>query len=162
MTKQCWWEDYNVGDRYVSEPYLLHEDEIKAFAKQFDPQPFHLDPEAAAQTIYGGLIASGWHLASLCFRLFVDTGFFGDGHVSLGSPGVEDLRWRRPARPGDRLTMTATILDKFPHKSKSEIGFVRCQFELGNQNAELVLQLASNLMLRRQHTTEGLDGHDRT
>ena len=154
MAKRYWWEDYAVGDSYVSVPHILSESEIKSFARQFDPQPFHLDAEAAAGTIYGGLIASGWHLASLSFRLFIDTGVFGDGHVSLGSPGVENLQWRRPARPDDRLTLRAEILDKFPHKSKPEIGFLAFQFELNNQNTELVLRLSSKLMARRQPNGE--------
>ncbi len=150
MAERLTWEDFEVGTVYRSPTHLVTEDEIVDFAGRFDPQPFHLDPVEAANTIYGGLIASGWHMASLCFRLFIDSGIFGDGHVSLGAPGVEHLRWLRPGRPGDQLMTVATIADKFPHKRKNSIGFIRIHFELLNQHNEPVLSMQSDLMTRRR------------
>ena len=150
MSERTTWEDYEIGAVYSSPPRELTEGEIIEFAGRFDPQPFHLDPTEAANSIYGGLIASGWHMASLCFRLFIDSGVFGDGHVSLGAPGVEELLWLRPGRPGDQLCTVATIVDKFPHEHNSSIGFVRIRFELRNQKEEIILSMYSNLMLRRK------------
>lgn len=150
MAQRLTWEDFVIGTVYRSPTHCLTEEEIVDFAGRFDPQPFHLDPVEAANTIYGGLIASGWHMASLCFRLFIDSGIFGDGHVSLGAPGVEQLLWLQPGRPGDQLTTVATITDKFPHERKSNIGFLRIHFELFNQLEEPILSMQSNLMTRRK------------
>src|SRR5262245_65071425 len=101
-----YFEDYVAGATHEFGSILVEEAEVVSFAKRFDPQPFHIDPEAASQSIFGGLIASGWHSASLMMRLIVDHYL---AHASsLGSPGVDELRWLKPVRPGDELSIRAT------------------------------------------------------
>ena len=116
-----------------------------SFARRFDPQPFHTDPAAAKGSIYGGLIASGWHTASLMMRLFAD--HYLTSSSSLGSPGVDELRWLKPVRPGDTLSLRATVLEATRSRSKPDRGLVRTLVEVLNQNREVVMSLkAMNLM----------------
>ena len=107
--KERYFEDYPVGEIAEFGDYPISEAEILAFAAQYDPQPFHLDQAAAAGTIYGGLIASGWMTASVAMRMMVD--HYISPRSSMGSPGIDELRWLRPVRPGDRLRMRVSVLD---------------------------------------------------
>ncbi len=122
----------------------LGRDEIVAFARAWDPQPFHLDEEAAAASIYGGLIASGWHTVCVFMRLFVD-GMLGQA-AALGSPGIDELRWLKPVRPGDTLE----ALEVRPSRSKPDRGIVRLRSVMVNQDQEEVLSFIGNVMFRRR------------
>jgi acyl dehydratase len=121
---------------------------IVEFARAYDPQGMHTDPERARGSIYGGLIASGWHTAAIYMRLLVD-GLIGES-ASLGSPGLERLRWLRPVRPGDTLHARFTVLDARPSNSRADRGIVRSRGEMVNQAGEVVMDLeAVNFFGRR-------------
>ena len=132
-----YFEDFTPGQVIELGSRTITRDQIIAFAKEFDPQPFHLDDEAAKRTIYGGLIASGWHTGSIMMRLLYD-GLLHDT-VSLGSPGVDELRWVKPVRPGDILSARLTVLECVPSRSKPDRGIVRSIVELRNQQGEIVV-----------------------
>jgi acyl dehydratase len=132
-----YFEDFTPGQVIELGSHTITRDEIIAFAKQFDPQPFHLDDEAAKKTIYGGLIASGWHTGSLMMRLLFDG--LVKNTVSLGSPGVDELRWVKPVRPGDTLSGRVAVLECVPSRSKPDRGIVRSTIELRNQHGEVVV-----------------------
>ena len=132
-----YFEDYLEGDIHRCGSIAVEADEVIAFAKQFDPQAFHVDPDAAKLTPFGGLIASGWHTGALTMRLFADCYLT---HVaSLGSPGLDELRWVRPVRPGDTLSLQVTVLKAVPSKSKPDRGAVTSLVEVFNQAKELVM-----------------------
>jgi acyl dehydratase len=144
-----YFEDYFVGALHEFGSITVEEDEVTSFARRFDPQPFHTDPEAAKESIFGGLIASGWHTASLMMRLVVDN--YLDATTSLGSPGVDELRWLKPVRPGDVLSVRATVLEAIRSRSKPDRGLVRTRVEMLNQHGEVVMTLkAMNLMRCRE------------
>jgi acyl dehydratase len=132
-----YFEDFAPGQVIELGRYTITKDEIVAFARQFDPQPFHLDEEAAKKTIYGGLLASGWHSAAITMRLLYD-GLVKDT-ISLGSPGVDELRWVKPVRPGDTLSARLTVLECIPSRSKPDRGVVRAAIEMRNQHDEVVV-----------------------
>ncbi len=146
-----WFDDYSVGEVFeVPEERLVTEERIVEFAREFDPQPFHIDPDAAASSIYGGLIASGWHTGSVLMKLLTST----LGPSSLGSPGCDKLRWTAPVRPGDRLTLRVTVLDARPSSSKPDRGVLRYFNELRNQRDEVVMTLESTMFLLRRPDPE--------
>lgn len=143
-----YFEDYVEGSVHHFGSVAIDAHEIVAFAKQFDPQPFHADPEAAKQTPFGGLIASGWHTAALMMRLFV--AHYLTHVASLASPGIDELRWLKPVRPGDQLSIRVTVLKATPSKSKPDRGAVTSLVEVFNQKNEAVMTLkAVNLIARR-------------
>lgn len=151
-----YFEDYLAGSVHEFGPIAVEEAEVIAFARRFDPQPFHLDPEAAQQTMFGGLIASGWHTASLMMRLIVD--HYLSRVASLGSPGIDELRWLKPVRPGDTLSVRVTILETKRSRSKPDRGIVRSFIEVLNQTEEVVMSMtAVNFMLCREVLLEGMD-----
>ncbi|EYS92995.1 dehydratase [Cupriavidus sp. UYMSc13B] len=131
-----YFEDFEVGSRRELGSYLVTEEEILAFARQYDPQPFHIDKEAAAKSIYGGVISSGWMTCSIMMRLLVlsTTG----KSASMGSPGVDEIRWLKPVYAGDTLTVVLNVLDTRPSQSKPDRGVVHTQWEATNQRGELV------------------------
>jgi acyl dehydratase len=143
-----YFEDYVEGDIHTFGSIAVEADEIIGFAKRFDPQSFHIDPEAAKRTPFGGLIASGWHTGGLMMRLFFEHYLT---HVaSLGSPGIDELRWLKPVRPGDKLSLRVTVLKAIPSKSKPDRGVVTSLIEVLNQTDEIVMALkAINLIFRR-------------
>jgi acyl dehydratase len=145
-----YFEDYIPGSVHEFGPIPVGEQEIIAFAKRYDPQIFHIDPEAATRSIYGGLIASGWLTGSLTMRLFVEHYL---SHVaSLGSPGVREMRWVEPVRPRDELRIRVTVLETRRSNSKPDRGIVRSFIETLNQRDEVVLTMEPiNFMLCR-HT----------
>ncbi len=130
-----YFEDYVSGSVHEFGLITIDEEQIVAFGEQFDPQIFHTDPEAAKSTIYGGLIASGWHTASLMMREVV--WYYLPRAASLGSPGVDELRWYLPVRPGDRLTVRMTVLETSRSRSKPDRGVVTSLFEVLNQEKRL-------------------------
>ena len=134
-----YFEDYIPGAVYEFGSITVEEAEIISFAGKFDPQAFHTDPEAAAKTIYGGLIASGWHSAALMMRLFVDHYL---SHVaSLGSPGVDELRWLQPVRPGDELSIRITVTESRRSRSKSDRGILHSFCEMLNQHGQVLMTM---------------------
>ena len=141
-------EDFNVGETDVLGSHTVTEAEIVAFAKKYDPQPFHTDPEAARATIFGGLIASGWHTCAIMMRLSVEAARRKDA-AATGSPGVDSCRWLKPVRPGDTLTARTEVLETWPSRSKP-IGFVRSRVEMLNQHGEVVLALVGIAMYDRR------------
>ena len=134
--KQRWFEDYEAGEVIEFGEYRVSEEEIIDFAKRYDPQSFHIDPEAAKESAYGGLIASGWHTGSIMMHMLVD-GFVSEV-ASMGSPGLDELRWLAPVRPGDTLRCRIRILETRRSASKPDRGLVRLEQETLNQRDEVV------------------------
>jgi acyl dehydratase len=132
-----YFEDYVEGDVHCFGTIAVNADEIVAFAKQFDPQTLHTNPEAAKSGPFRGLIASGWHTAGLMTRLFMD--HYLTKVASLGSPGGDELRWVKPVRPGDTLSVRVTVLKAVPSKSKPDRGAVTSFVEVINQASEVVM-----------------------
>jgi acyl dehydratase len=134
-----WWEDFKVGDVSEMGQHTFTEQEIVAFGRQYDPQPFHVDAAAAKAGPYGGLIASGWQVCAVGMRL-VDEKFMNDSD-SHGSPGIEKVRWLKPVRPGDTLRYRMTVVESRASESRPKIGLVKHLWEAFNQKDELVLTL---------------------
>jgi acyl dehydratase len=143
-----YWEDFSVGESIEMGRHTFSEEEIIAFARQFDPQPFHIDSEAAKQSIYGGLIASGWHTCSIGMRMMCDT--YINRSISMGSPGVDNIRWLKPVRPGDTLVYSRTVLEARPSRSRPDAGLVKSRWEAVNQRGETVLTMEGWGMLARR------------
>jgi acyl dehydratase len=143
-----YWEDFEAGQVYELGPHTVTAEEIVEFARQFDPQPFHLDEEAAARGPFGGLIASGWHTAALFMRMYVEELI--NETVSMGSPGVEELRWLVPVRPGDELRGRVTILEATPSATRPDRGTIRARMEMLNQRDEVVLTMVARGFLGRR------------
>jgi len=141
-----YFEDYTPGAVYEYGYVTVTEAEILDFARKFDPQPIHIDPEYAAAGPFRGLIASGWHTAGIMMRMLVD--HFLSRVASLGSPGVDELRWPAPVRPGDSLRLRATVTEARRSRSKPDRGLVRTESELINQNDEVVLRVTGMNILR--------------
>jgi acyl dehydratase len=149
-----YFEDYEAGSVYEFGSIAVEEAEVLDFARRFDPQVFHSDPEAAKRTVFGGLIASGWHTAAMMMRLFAD--HFLSWSASLGSPGVDELRWTRPVRPGDELSIRVTVLEANRSRSKPDRGSILSFVEVCNQNHEVVLTVkAVNFLLCRETPQQG-------
>jgi len=139
-------EDYVEGAVHEFGHISVEEAEVIAFGRRFDPQPMHADPEAAKRSLFGGLIASGWHSASLMMRVFVDHYL---SHVaSLASPGVDELRWHKPVRPGDTLSLRITVLESRRSRSKPDRGILRSYIEALNQHSEVVMTMKALNLLR--------------
>ncbi|MBA2576605.1 MAG: MaoC family dehydratase [Euzebyaceae bacterium] len=141
-------EDLQEGEVIALGVTTVAEEEIIEFGRRYDPQPFHVDPELARESIYGGLIASGWHTCALFMGLLAP-GFL-NSTASLGSPGVDEVRWSRPVRPGDTLTGTLTILATRPSRSRPDRGIVTSRGALHNQDGDPVLTLAAVNMIGRR------------
>ena len=149
MTKRVYYfEDLAPGTVLEFGDVEMTAEAIIEFARQFDPQPFHLDPEAAKHSLFGGLCASGWHTASVMMRLWVDN--YLSPEASLGSPGVDEVRWHRPVFPGDRLRCRIEILDATPSRSKPFMGTVRSKCQVLNQNSDVVMSLNGIGFFRRK------------
>jgi acyl dehydratase len=143
-----YFEDFTVGEAHELGSRAISAAQIVAFARDYDPQPFHVDPEAAKSSIFGGLIASGWHTVAIFMSLLVN-GLLNDT-ASLGSPGVEGIEWLKPVRPGDVLHARFRVLGVTPSKSRPDRGIVKSQGEITNQAGELVMTLrATNFFGRR-------------
>ena len=148
MTDERYFEDYIPGSIFEYGEIRVEEADIVEFARRYDPQFIHLDRDAAARGPFGGLIASGWQTASLMMRLLVDR--FLPQTASLGSPGIDELRWIRPVRPGDVLRIRVTVLIATRSRSKPDRGILRTLVEVLNQHAEVVMSLkAMNIFASR-------------
>jgi acyl dehydratase len=143
-----YWDDYEVGQKFPLGSATFTEQEIVDFARQFDPQPFHIDVEAASQSMYGGIIASGWHIAAKMMRLFVDN--YVDRRTALGSPGLDELRWLKPVRGGDVLTGWVECAGKVESKSRPTMGIIHEHWHVTNQKGELVMTTKGINMVRRR------------
>jgi len=141
-------EDFAPGQVRESPPRTLTKDEIIAFAREYDPQPFHVDERAAKASVYGGLIASGWQTIGIMMRLMWDA--FLKDTVSLGSPGCDEIRWLKPVRPGDTLRARFTITEVVPSRSKLDRGIVRTSTEILNQHGEVVMTVRGLGMFGRR------------
>ena len=143
-----YFEDYAVGATNECGSVSVDQASIVAFAKEFDPQPFHVDPEAAAAGPFGGLIASGWHTAALVMRLLVDN--YLSAEASLGSPGLDEIRWPYPVRPDDTLRVRATVVESRRSLSKPDRGIIKTMVEAVNQDGRTVMRAtAINFLLVR-------------
>ena len=143
-----YFEDIALGEAPLSGIYEVSKEEVIEFATQFDPQPFHLDEEAAKKTMLGGLSASGWHTASMSMRLLYDSYIV--RAASMGSPGVDELKWIKPVRPGDRLRLRRNVLEKRESQSRPDMGLALCQCDVFNQHDDVVMTYRSPMMLRRR------------
>lgn len=148
MTPILYLEDLSPGQCFASASLTLDPDAIREFAARFDPQPFHLDDEAARPTLFGGLAASGWHTASLTMRLLVDSDFKLAG--GLVGAGIDELRWPRPTRPGDRLSAEIEVLEITPSRSKPDRGMVRVLITTSNQQGEVVQTCIGRILAWRR------------
>ena len=141
-------EDYVVGQTFGSGRLRVQAEQIKAFAAEFDPQPFHLDEKAAGDTIFRGLAASGWHTAAITMRLMVESELKPAGGI-VGA-GFDEFRWPRPVRPGDELRVESEVLEVRPSKSRPEQGLLKVRSTTLNQNGEPVQVLVANLIVPRR------------
>lgn len=150
---QLYWEDFREGETVEIGRHTFSEAEIVEFARQFDPQPFHTDPQAARNSFFGGLVASGWHTCAVGMRLMVQQ-YIGRS-ASAGSPGVDNIRWLAPVRPGDTITYRRIVLESRPSMSKPDLGLVRSTTEASNQRGELVMTMQGWGMFRRRAPRPG-------
>ena len=143
-----YWEDFAVGDTMEMGSHSFTEAEIIEFARQFDPQTFHIDPVAAKNSFFGGLIASGWHTCAIAMRLMVDK--YVARSASLGSPGLDNIRWVAPVRAGDTISYRRTTTAARPSESKPGVGLIHSQWEATNQRGETVMTMEGWGMFRRR------------
>lgn len=136
-----YFEDFTVGRVFETDKRIITEDDIIAFGKDFAPLPYHTDPVAAKDFMFGELVAAGFHTCALSFGLFIESGIFSD--CAMGSPGMDRLRWKKPVRPGDSLQVTATILEASPARDDSGRNLIKALFETSNQDGDLVLEMHS-------------------
>ncbi len=145
--KERYFEDLKIGDRFKSGTYKVSEDQIVSFAREFDPQPFHIDRAVAHKTMFGGLFASGWHTAAITMRLFVQTLNFAEGAIGLG---VDELRWPNAVRPDDVLHVETEILDVRESRSKPTHGIIRIRNVTTNQRSEIVQTMFASALVSRR------------
>jgi acyl dehydratase len=145
---RLYFEDFSAGQVAEYGDVLVTAEEIKEFAAEFDPQPMHLDEAEARNTLLGGLCASGWHTCALMMRMLVD-GFIRDSS-SMGAPGVDEIRWLVPVRPGDRLRVRMTVIETREPRSRRDMGFVRSQFDVLNGQDVAVMKSTGSLMFARR------------
>lgn len=143
-------DDLETGQVYRLGSRSLSEEDIIDFAERYDPQPFHIDPEAAAGTIYGGVIASGWQTACVFMRLFVD-GLLSRS-AAMGSPGLDELRWLKPVRPGDRLEACVEVLETRPSRSKPDRGLAKLRCVVADKSGDEVLTFIANVLFQKRET----------
>ena len=148
QTPKYYWEDFPVGHQVQRGGMPVSREAVLEFARRFDPQPFHLSEEGGKNSLFGGLCASGWHTCALAMRMMCDAYLLET--ASLGSPGLENIRWLKPVRPGDTLHVRTVVLEARPLDSKPHVGLVRNRWEMLNQNNEEVMQMEGyGMFLRR-------------
>ena len=148
-------EDFQEGDEILTRAVTLAEREIVEFARRYDPQPIHIDKGAAERSTFGGVIASGWHVGAITFRLFLEQSPLGEN--SMGSPGLDEIRWHLPVRPGDTLSIVVTVLEARPSRSKDDRGSVRLRYQTFNQNRELVMSFIGVQIIKKRPRLERSD-----
>ena len=152
-----YFEDLEVGRRQSYGRYEVTREEVVDFASKYDPQPFHLDDEAAAQTHFGRLSASGWHTCAMTMRMLVDN-FMEQKSAGLGSPGLEDLQWKKPVYPGDTLRVESELLEKRRSKSRPEMGLTKSRSWVYNQNDEVVLEMTNIGLMQVRDPSAPIEG----
>jgi acyl dehydratase len=145
------WEDFTPGEIARYGPRTITREEMLAFAAEFDPQPMLAVEEAARATMLGGLVASGWHTCALAMRMMADG--FVLASAAMGSPGVEEVRWLKPVRPGDSLSLRRTVLEMRPSGSRPGMGFIKFHYEMLNQADDCMMTLVSTMMIARRGFT---------
>lgn len=143
---RLYYEDFEPGQARMSGPRTVTREEIVSFAAEFDPQPMHLDETAARKSMLGGLAASGWHTCALMFRMTYDE--FVKDTASMGSPGIEEVRWLKPLRPGMKVTLRRAVLDKRVSKSRPEMGLVRFRSELVGEDGKPIIEQTNIVLIR--------------
>jgi acyl dehydratase len=153
MAEDHYLEDFSVGQTFRSGSVKVETEQIKSFASQFDPQPFHLDERAAAATFFGGLVASGWHTAALTMRMIVDS----DLRIAGGliGAGAEELKWPRPVRPGDTLHIVSEVIEVRPSKSRPDQGIIKVRTQTMNQEDQPVMIFVANMLVPRRPAESG-------
>ncbi len=146
-----YYEDYEIGDTREFGERTVSKKEIIEFAEKYDPQPFHTDEEAAKDTMFNGLAASGWHTAAICMRMFVEHMI---DDASQGARGVDELRWIKPVRPGDTLTAESEVVDKYPDEDNPYIGYVDSRLTAYNQDDEPVISWIGLGIIKREAAAE--------
>ena len=149
QAQRLYLDDLQVGQRFTSGTHAIDEAQIKAFARQFDPQPFHIDGVAATASLFGGLVASGWHTAAITMRLLTESVPIANGVIGAGG----EIAWPRPTLPGDILTVTSVLEEITPSRSRPDRGIVRMRSETRNQRDEIVQVLNSRLVVLRRDKT---------
>ncbi len=144
-----YFEDMEIGSERVFGSYEVTRDEVLDFARKYDPQPFHLSDEAAAKTHFGRIAASGWHTCAMTMAV-IARAVVEEEQAGLGSPGVDELRWLKPVYPGDCITVRGKVVDKTPSRSKPEIGSVRTETTVTNQDDVPVMRFTSIVLMRRR------------
>lgn len=147
-TETLYWEDFPLGAEFEFGSKKVSREEIIAFATQFDPQDFHVDETSEKPSQFGGIIASGWHICAMTMRMICD-GFLLRA-AGMASPGVENVRWRIPVRPGDRIRVHARVIESRPSSTRPEVGITRWRWEVMNQRNECVTEIESTAMFRRR------------
>lgn len=146
---KTYYEDIVVGEKETFGAYEVTREELLDFAAKYDPQPFHLDDAAAEKSVFGALCTSGWHTCAMTMRMMVDhmreTGFAG-----LGSPGIDNIRWRKPVFPGDVLSIRTLITDKRESQSRPNLGLIKSDYEIMNQKGETVMTMTANAMVAKR------------
>jgi acyl dehydratase len=144
-----YFEDLPIGVEREFGTYEVTREEVLDFARKYDPQPFHLSDEAAAKTHFGRLSASGWHTAAMTMGV-IARAVVGEKQAGLGSPGIDELRWKKPVYPGDTLHVSGKILEKTPSRSRPEMGSFRTQTTVTNQDGDVVMTFQSIVLIRRR------------
>jgi acyl dehydratase len=153
-----YFEDMVIGTRtHASRTYKVTREEVIEFAAKYDPQPFHLDDDAAKTTFFGRLSASGWHTGAMVMRMMVDTWKDTEPSAGLGSPGIDELRWVKPVYPGDELSVEIELIDKRRSKSRPDMGLTKTRQTVTNQNGEVVMTMVSNGLMRVRDPSAPLD-----
>ncbi len=146
---KVYFEDMELGVSDTFGAYEVTKEEIIDFASKYDPQPFHLDEEVAKQSVFGALCASGWHTCAMSMRMLVDN-MMERGFAGMGSPGVDNIKWKQPVFPGDILSVTGAVTEKRDSKSRPNLGLAKSQYEVFNQKGELVMQMQTNVMVLKR------------
>ena len=144
-----YFEDLEIGKSAVFGTYDVTREEVLEFAQKYDPQPFHLSDEEAAKTHFGRIAASGWHTAAMVMAVIARR-VVNEKQAGLGSPGIDELRWKKPVYPGDTLTVSGEILEKTPSRSRPDIGSFRTKTTVTNQNGDEVMTFISIVLIRRR------------
>lgn len=153
-----YFEDMVIGTRTrASRTYKVTREEVIEFAMKYDPQPFHLDDDAAKTTFFGRLSASGWHTGAMVMRMMVDTWKDTEPSAGLGSPGIDELRWVKPVYPGDELSVEMELIDKRRSKSRPDMGLTKTRQTVTNQNGEVVMTMVSNGLMRVRDPSASID-----
>jgi acyl dehydratase len=145
---KLYFEDFKPGNVIEHGPRLVTREEIVAFAAEFDPQPMHLDEDAARASMLGGLAASGWHTCCLMMRMAADS--FVLNSSSMGAPGVDEVKWLKPLRPGSHITLRTTVLDTRTSNSRPEMGFVKVRMEVLDDERAILMVLTTSMIMGRR------------